>query len=63
LTNNLVRRVKQHQEGKEKTTNPYRPFEIILVEEYKTRKEAREREKYLKSGAGKEWIKNIILKR
>ena len=26
LTNNTMRRFKQHQEGKETTTAPYRPF-------------------------------------
>ena len=54
LTNNIERRFKQHQKGKEKTTAPYRPFQIILIEKYQTRLEARNREKYLKSGIGKE---------
>jgi putative endonuclease len=62
LTNNVGRRFQQHQEGKEKTTAPYRPFTLILQEQYKTRVEARSREKYLKSGTGKEWIKNNLLK-
>ena len=61
LTNNVERRFGQHQKGREKTTAPYRPFEIILTEEYSTRPEARKREKYLKSGVGKEWIKRCIL--
>jgi putative endonuclease len=60
LTNNAERRFEQHQKGKEKTTAPYRPFEVILTEKYSTRPEAREREKYLKSGIGKEWIKKYI---
>ena len=57
LTNNIQRRIKEHQVGKERTTRSYRPFELILTEEYANRKEARVREKYLKSGCGKEWIK------
>ena len=60
LTNNLVRRFDQHQSGKERTTKPYRPFKIVLTEEYRTRILAREREKYLKSGSGKEWLKKKI---
>ncbi len=60
LTNNIVRRVHQHQAGKEKTTAPYRPFDVILIEEYPTRPLARKREKYLKSGCGKEFIKTMI---
>ncbi|MDO8530423.1 MAG: GIY-YIG nuclease family protein [bacterium] len=57
ITNNLNRRFSQHQNGKERTTAPYRPFRIILREERATRIEARQREKYLKSGIGKKWLK------
>ena len=57
LTNNIERRFAQHQKGYEKTTAPYRPFDLIFKEIYPSRIEARKREKYLKSGAGKEWIK------
>jgi len=58
LTNNPERRVAQHQNKKEKTTAPYSPFRILLIEEFQTRQEARNREKYLKSGVGKEWLKD-----
>ncbi|MFN8154747.1 MAG: GIY-YIG nuclease family protein [Bacteroidia bacterium] len=57
LTQNLNVRISQHNSGKEKTTNPYRPFVLILTEKYSTRLEARKREKQLKSGSGKEWLK------
>ena len=60
LTKDLDRRVKEHQTGSEVTTRPYRPFTLILVEKFNTRIEAREREKYLKSGIGKEYLKVII---
>ncbi|MEK7583423.1 MAG: GIY-YIG nuclease family protein [Patescibacteria group bacterium] len=59
LTNNTERRIGQHQQGKEKTTAPYRPFKTVLIEKYRTRVEAREREKYLKSGEGKELLKRL----
>ncbi len=62
LTNSLSRRIAQHQAGREKTTTPYRPFELVHTEEFPNRVEARAREKYLKSGIGKEWIKKNILK-
>ncbi|MEK7500887.1 MAG: GIY-YIG nuclease family protein [Patescibacteria group bacterium] len=62
LTNNIERRIDQHQSGKEQTTAPYRPFQFVLVEEYATRLDARRREKYLKSGIGKEWLKNKVAK-
>jgi len=31
----------------------------MLIEEYDSRAEARKREKYLKSGFGKEYLKNL----
>ncbi|RKY90929.1 MAG: GIY-YIG nuclease family protein [Ignavibacteriae bacterium] len=58
LTNNKNRRINEHQKGYNKTTRAYRPFKVILVEKYKTRQEARAREKYLKSGVGKEFLKS-----
>ena len=62
ITNDVQRRYGQHQAGKEKTTKHYRPFKLVFTESYPSRPEARAREKYLKSGSGKEWLKNCILK-
>lgn len=50
-------RLKQHNSGRTKSTKGYIPWEIFFTEKCSTRKEAREREKYLKSGSGKEKIK------
>jgi putative endonuclease len=55
----VERRILQHQNGYEKTTKPYRPFKTILIEKYDSRIEARKREKYLKSGCGKEFLKEL----
>jgi putative endonuclease len=57
LTENLNIRLKRHNSGYEKTTRSYRPFVLIYSEECETRPEARIREKYLKSGSGKEFLK------
>ena len=59
ITNDIERRLKEHNLGYSRTTKSYRPFEVILTEKYPNRKEARIREKYLKSGFGKEYIKSI----
>ena len=59
ITNDLQRRLKQHNSGWNKSTKPYRPFELIYSEEQPDRKAARKQEKYLKSSAGKRWLKNI----
>jgi putative endonuclease len=50
-------RINQHQSGKEKTTRFYRPFRVLFIERFASRLLERKREKYLKSGIGKEWIK------
>jgi putative endonuclease len=59
LSGNLDRSLAEHNGGKNKTTKPYRPFRLIYSEEFDTRLKARIREKYLKSGSGKEFLKNI----
>ena len=59
LTDNLERRFFEHNNGKNKTTKPYLPFKIIYTEEFETRLEARQKEKYFKSGIGKEKLKII----
>jgi len=59
LTDNIQRRIAEHNGEKEKTTRAYAPFKTILMEQYGTRVEARKREKYLKSGAGKEYLKSL----
>ena len=60
MTNNLKKRLYQHQSGKSKTTNPYRPLKLVYMEQFPSRQKARDREKYLKSGCGKEWIKDHL---
>ncbi|MBS1575526.1 MAG: GIY-YIG nuclease family protein [Bacteroidetes bacterium] len=60
LTNNIERRFNQHQEGLNKTTKPYRPFILFHIESFFSRIEARKREKYLKSGAGKEYLRQVL---
>ena len=60
ITNNLERRLSEHYNGLSKTTKPYRPFILLLKEEVKNRIEARIREKYLKSGIGKEYLKSLF---
>ena len=59
LTDNTERRIAEHNSENEKTTRSYAPFKTILIEKYDTRIEARKREKYLKSGIGKEYLKTL----
>ncbi len=59
LTQNVENRKKRHNDGRERTTKFYRPFILIYTEVCNTRPEARIREKYWKSGIGKEKLKKL----
>jgi len=48
FTNNLKRRVKEHNNGLVSSTKSRKPFELIYFEAYKSEKDARFREKNLK---------------
>jgi len=61
LTNDFDRRFNEHNSGQNRTTKAYRPFELVVLEKFSTRIEARKREKFLKTGSGKEFLKSIIL--
>jgi len=61
FTVNLENRLKEHNQGKTKSTKVFRPWVLIYSEIAETRMEARLREKYLKSGCGKEFLKKLIL--
>jgi len=60
ITNNLERRIKEHNRGKSSTpSTKFRgPFKLIYFEKVTNRKIAREREKFLKSGRGREFLKS-----
>ena len=61
ITDNVARRVGQHNRGYNATTKPYTPFRLIFVEEHVDRKSARVREKYLKTGIGREFLDRLII--
>jgi putative endonuclease len=59
ISANVEKRLFQHNSGYNKATKPYLPFELVLTEKHPDRKSARAREKYLKSGVGREYIKSL----
>jgi len=48
-------RLHQHNAGLTESIKPYIPFQIVYFEEFKTEKEAIDREKYFKSSAGRRY--------
>jgi len=59
-TNNVVKRVKEHNEGKCRYTSGRKPWTLIYKEQYATRSGAMKREKFLKSGQGRKWLDTIL---
>ena len=61
-TSNLIARFKDHNElGKKGWVRKFRPWVVIHVEFFKTKAEALQREKFFKSGRGRDWLKKNIL--
>ncbi|TBX65386.1 GIY-YIG nuclease family protein [Flavobacterium silvisoli] len=60
-TSNLIERFKSHNHlSKKGYTIKFRPWEVVHVEFFTTKSEALKREKILKAGKGREFIKEII---
>ncbi len=60
FTINLKTRLKEHNSGKTKSTKFYRPWDLIYSEKLNSRDKARKREKILKSGSGREFLKERL---
>jgi len=59
-TNDLRQRIKLHNEGKVTATKFRRPLALVYYEAYFDKREAFTREKWLKTGWGRNHIKKIL---
>ena len=59
-TNNLSKRIREHNAGKVKSTSHRIPLSLVYWEGCLNRTDATKREKYLKSSWGKSYIRNRI---
>lgn len=59
-TTDLNRRIKEHNAGSNYFTKRHIPWKVFYKEEYPILLEARKREKYLKSCAGRKFIKKLF---
>jgi putative endonuclease len=63
FTSNLIERFKSHNYlSKKGYTIKFRPWQVIYVEFFTTKSEALKREKLLKTGKGRVFIKEMISK-
>ena len=59
-TENIEQRLQSHNSGLVNFTSKHVPWEMVLFEEFETRSEAMKREKWYKSGVGRDWIKEQL---
>ena len=60
ITNDLRKRFEQHNENKSTYTKGRGPWDLIYYEACLNGEDARSREKYLKTGMGKRYLKNRL---
>ncbi len=59
MTSDIDRRILEHNDGLVKSTKNRRPLELIYSEKFEAKSEAMKREKFFKSGRGREFLKSI----
>jgi len=59
-TTDLKKRISRHNSGKNQATRPFRPYTLIFYEAFVNTRDAKSREKYLKSGWGRRTIKKMM---
>ncbi|MDY6913335.1 MAG: GIY-YIG nuclease family protein [Planctomycetota bacterium] len=57
MTNDVQRRLREHNRSLVAWTKSRLPVSLMYQDAFSARSEARKREKYLKSGWGKQWLK------
>lgn len=60
FTNDLGKRIEQHNQGLVTSTKSRIPFDLVYSEACLDKYDAIAREKYLKSGMGKKYLKNRL---
>jgi len=59
-TDNLERRLLEHNRGKSLFSRRYVPWFILYQEDFMTEQESIKREKYFKTHAGRNWMKKNL---
>lgn len=62
-TNDLLRRIDEHMKGDgAEHTKKHKPVKLVYFEPFETEEQSLQKEKYLKSGSGREWLKEHLQK-
>ncbi|OGW79103.1 MAG: hypothetical protein A3G33_03855 [Omnitrophica bacterium RIFCSPLOWO2_12_FULL_44_17] len=56
----VVMRLKQHNQKRNRSTKSRCPWKLVHQEEYRSRSEAVRRERFFKTGAGRNFLKNKL---
>ncbi|MDD5551090.1 MAG: GIY-YIG nuclease family protein [Candidatus Omnitrophica bacterium] len=59
-TEDLKKRFKEHNRGLNTSTKPFLPWQLIHYEAYRHDKDAKRREKYLKTSQGSRLLKRML---
>ena len=59
-TDDVEKRLKEHQAGVTASTNPRRPVQLVYFEACLSKKAAQSRERYFKTGFGREFLKKRL---
>ena len=62
VANDIIRRISEHQRGKNKFTKSRSPVELVYKEKYSNKSAAMKREKQIKSWKGRNSIERLIVK-
>jgi putative endonuclease len=60
MTQNIAERVQLHNRGKVSSTKGYRPWILVYAETCLSSNHAREREKFLKTSKGRDFLKSLL---
>ena len=60
ITNQIEKRITQHNSGNSKSTRKHKPYTIIYLEQFNNRQKARIREKQIKNSGVQKWYNRNV---
>jgi len=59
VTADVDKRLKEHNDGRVKSSRPYWPYDVLHIESYATLKEARAKERFYKTTTGRRKLQKL----